>query len=644
MRLFRLIGIPLGLLALLSACSLIDEETGGEPNVQQPSVPVNLSVSLASHTPDTKGNQSQLTELADEGGFRGMENVVMIPFASSEAVQAGDVSIGSPRQLPSIGKSVDDFAFSNNQYHTGIIRNNHAHFYPDAYAALPRGTRTVLVYGKAPAINLGGSEQSTKHLNGSLIDAGLGMDDEREVSDITFSPDPIFVGGTPTLAGTLADILTSVAQSVSYTQAYYYKQNEVSKSFSVAVTWNDRLAEPVLQEYYQWFTGEGELMTGAGVSVEYLLSSLYGRLKRFESDDEEPFMHMAGGVEYPAYLDEDDETSTFTYARLYNGLRDQILLRFQSLLESQVMVEGSGNTLRFVTSAYREYPVGLGVPAGAAVLRWNGTRYVVVTEGLDGISAIDRYCYTPSLYYYVNSPISTSSDPDLFPLYTYLTESWSQILSQYRQGTTVLASTRSVALDKPLQYAPGKLRATLRATASLLPDNDGDARTNCSVTGTNFPVTGILIGSQYMQNYDFTPDPVGEKPEYYLYDNLISGIYLTTTASSPFYTLVFPTPLDQDVYFFLELRNDSGSVFSGADGLIIPGNYFYLAGKLSKNKLTEEQPRVFMSDHITSADFVVESLENARVSVPELGQPQLMLGVQTSINWTMSASSYVVLD
>ena len=106
---------------------------------------------------------------------------------------------------------------------------------------------------------------------------------------------------------------------------------------------------------------------------------------------------------------------------------------------------------------------------------------------------------------------------------------------------------------------------------------------------------------------------------------------------------MLPSPQTSDVYFFLELRNDSSSSFTGAEGIILPGSKFYLAGVLEKS----EDPvldRVFMQDYFTTVKCTVTSLANAHISVPEMGEPQLTLGVQTRLNWIMSASAYVVLD
>lgn len=627
---------PAGIVLLLLAACSGKEQVTGEGNA---CVPVDLAFSLEGNV-STRASVTAISELANQGSFRGMENIRIIPFGTRGEIGPEDVSLGFSRRLPSISSSMDDAAYSGSVYHQGLIRNNHAHLYPSASAALPEGTASVLVYGSGVHV-AGGDTPGDKHLNGSLIESGWEITGAaRPASSWSFSPDPIYTGGVPASASVLTDILTHIASAVTYTQVYYYRRNEVWYEGRIAVTWDDALAETVLREYYRWFTGGGELMTGAGRNVEYLLSMLYGRLRRYESDDEEPYLHMAGGVYYPAVLTEGG-TDTFTYGTLYNGLRDAILQRFNDLTDNHFLVLNADDTVHLMDGGLTIYPTDMGLPAGGAVIRWNGIRFVVVTEGLDGIAAMDRYCYMPPLLYRANTTVSTCRESDIYEQYTYQAESWDQILSQYRQGKVVDRFTRGVALDDPLQYATGLLVATVRATASLLPDNDGDPRTNCSVSGTNFPVTGILVGSQYRQDYDFRPDP--SSVEYYLYDNQISGVYLTTSESAQFRTLVLPTPDEQDVYFYLELRNDSGATFSGAEGLIFPGNSFYLAGRLEKPD-DSAFPAVFMRDHYTTARCTVSSLENAHVAIPDLDNPQLVMGVQSTLNWIMAASSYVVLD
>ena len=646
--------MPALLLCLLS-CSHKGID-GVDDSAARELVPVEFAFSLEGAESATKANTSILTELDntedDVNHFRGIENIRVLAFSADTEeteVTEGMLTISPIRPLPPIAGIWDRTAVSGNAYHTGLVRNIRAHLYANDAAAFPEGTSHVVLYGNAGRVARG-TVQEEKHLNGSLIEDGLDAEDapsgHYRTSGVSFSPDPIYTGVVSPQATQIAQLLTGIASAVTYTPTYIYYINEEWVEGHNSITWNENVSETSLRQYFRWFTGDGELMTGAGVSVEYMLSNLYGRLLRFNSDDDEQYQHIVGGVAYPTYTeDEEHNRVPFTYGHLYNGLRQEILRHFTDLENYHQLDLDPENYKVTIPEELRNYPVSLGLPAGAAVLRWNGIKYVVVTEGLDGIAAMDHYCYMPPLYYYVNTPVSASQEKDLSALYTESTGSWAQVLNAYRDGRTVRATTHSLALDRPIVYATGMLVATVQASASLLPDNDDDSRTNCSVTGTNFPVTGILLGSQYKQRFNFTP--YEDETEYFLYDNQLGDVYLTTAKSHDFRTLVLPTPQDEDVLFFLEFRNDSGATFTGAEGLVLPGNYFYLAGKLEKptaEDIENNLDRVFMSDHYTQVNCVVSSFENAHVAVPEVGNSQLVVGVQTSMNWVMSASSYVVLD
>ena len=644
----RLSGLSYGLLvsALLALASCSGKEgtpvrTGGNA-----SVPVELAFALEGRA-ETRASVTTLLELKNIGSFRGMESIRLLPFETQGEVGPADQAIGPARLLPPISSGWDRSAVSGSSFHSGLIYNNQAHLYPSDYASMPLGTASALVYGKGA-----GSAQATtpedKHLYGSLIERMWDSSgDFLSASDIVFSPEPILSGPMPEEAASLASLLNGIARAASYVQTYYYRRNDQWHEEAVAVTWNEDLADNVLREYFEWFTNGGELMAGAGSCVETLLSGLYSRLNVYYSVDDRPFRQLAGGLEYPAYL-EPNGAEPLTYSMLYDGLRDTLLDRFEALEDAGLLsIDHHRYTVSLpeAGSSLHTYPTGLGLPAGSAVLRWNGLQFVVVTEGLDGIAAMDRFCYMPPLCYFVNTTVSTSTDPDMHENYTEDVPTWDAILSNYRQGKVVRTNTRAVALDDPLQFADALLVVTLRAARDQLPDRNG---IQVPATNQNFPVTGIILGSQYPQRYNFLPDT--SSPAFYLYDNQISGVCLTKTNTTDFRTLVLPTPDQEDVFFYLELMNNSGVTFTGAEGLIYPGNHFYLAGKLSLQEGRDENgqsnafPAVFVQDYMTTVDCVVSSLENAHVSIPELDSQQLILGVQTDLNWIMASGTYVVLD
>ena len=596
-------------------------------------------MSLQVPPPETRADMSAIREMANEASFRGMKDIRVLSFAAQADVTATAQALDQSKKLPDILGVRDELAYSNFQYHTGLIENNNAHLFSDAFAVLPVGTGSVLVYGKAP-IQGNNSTQAGKHLNGSLLESDWDQREELQAADVTFSPDPIFTGETLETATAMADILTAIVGAATHTQTFYYKRNNVWYSAQASVTWNSSIEETSLRKLFDWFTNEGQLMTGAGSNLEYMLTELHRRLSNYTSEDTDPYTHMAEGVEYQAYLEEGNQNYAFTRAHLFEGLRDMLLARMEDLVDAGLLVDDGAHKITFAQEEMRNYPSSLGLPEGSAVLRWNSLAFVPVSQGLDGIAPLDHFCYMPQLYYFTNTTLKTSDEHEVFDFYTS-DKNWSQIVGSYRLGNVVTKNTHAVVLEKPMQYACALLVTKVQAVSPTLADGDGDNRTYALATGRNFPVTGIIIGNQFRQRFDFSPDVSGT--EYYLYDNRISDVYLTNAESAEFRTLVLPSPVNTDVYFFLELRNDSNAAFTGAEGIILPGSKFYLAGKVDKPD-DPDLPSVFMQDYFTSLKCTITSLENAHVSVPEMGDPQLTIGVQTSLNWIMSASAYVVLD
>lgn len=624
-------------LLFLPGCSREDKPLA----VMRELVPVELAMSMQTPPPPsgTKADVSYYRELANDARFRGMKQVRVFSFEGQHAVTASDPVLSEPRRLPDIAGRMDAAAYSGNVYHTGLVENNNAHLYSDAYAILPAGTGSVLVYGRAPIAGDNLTRQE-KHFNGSLIESEWEGRKDFSAAEMTFTPEPIFSGDHLDTALEMAGILTDIVGAATYIQPYYFKRNEVWYESQTSVVWNNSIEDATLRSLFDWFTNEGQLMTGAGSNLEYMLTELYRRLQNYEPEEDDPFIHLAGGVEYPAVLEEGNEESVFTRATLYDGLRNMLIARIDALVAEGRLADDGSHNISFVDETMRTYPSSLGIPDGGAVLRWNSVSFTPVTEGLDGIAPLDHFCYMPPLYYYTNTTIKTSDSHYVYEYYTP-DMTWDQIVGTYRLGNVVTRSTHAVALEEPMHYACALLVASVKAETPTLPDGDGDSRTYALATGHNFPVTGIIIGSQFKQNFDFTPDASGT--EYYLYDNQISGVYLTGSWSDDFRTMVFPVPEDMDVYFFLELRNDSNAAFTGAEGLILPGSKFYLAGKLDKSD-DPLLPSVFMRDYYTTLKCTVTSLANAHVSVPEMGEPQLTFGVQTSQNWMMSSSAYVVLE
>ena len=634
------IGHIIAILTLLASAACSKQPSNGEVSAALVPVQIALRVGNSHGGVATKGNPSAITEMNQE--FRGINSVTMVPFSTRGYVNMGDQSLYHPTILSDITPEFYQNAVNGDIYVTGLVENNNAHLYPKSEAYLPDGTASVLVFGRPPVVSAA-TEVERKHLNGSLAANGLApMPTLRSASDITFSPDPIFGEGLPGEATEIAGILNDIASGVTYTTQYWYSVNGIWNRGSVTVSWNEAIGDAWLKELFQWFTNGGSLTTGAGHNVEYMISRLYRILKdEYISSSGAKYEHSTASNVYTA-MKEEGGTTPLTWSDIYNGIRNEIVARIEALRDNSDLIIATDHSVTFCKSVLRTYPAVYGLPEGAAIVRWNGIGFEAVSETLDGVAPLLQYCYPPDLWYFVNTTISTSTK-EKDNLYTSANASWkNDILPAYNNGKVLHSDTKSAALDSALQYSCAMLVTKVRATAEQLDDADGLYSTQVALGTANLPVTGVIIGSQVDLNFDFTPFG---STEYYLYDNCISGVYLKKTAqeSAPtFKTLVSQTPDNEPVYFCLELRNDSGAAFTGADGLVLPGSNFYLVGAIELPG-DDSYTRVFERDHTTTINCTVSSLADARTAVPDLEHPHLSVGLQVNTNWKESTPSSLIL-
>ncbi len=159
-----------------------------------------------------------------------------------------------------------------------------------------------------------------------------------------------------------------------------------------------------------------------------------------------------------------------------------------------------------------------------------------------------------------------------------------------------------------------------------------------------FPVTAVFVGNQRQVLFDFTPTDAASPTLYTIYDNELTGINATASYSTVNSLFVLETPAsavespntsaNADVQIALELTNNSGSDFIGANGQLIPKNgKFYLVATLIASKASETGKKVFKQDFVTTAQLTINSLANAYNEIPDLRTPQLELGMSVDLTW-----------
>lgn len=324
------------------------------------------------------------------------------------------------------------------------------------------------------------------------------------------------------------------------------------------------------------------------------------------------------------------------------------------------------------------YPRNLHLPDGAAVLRWADVKEGEVTvkkfvpqikaTTIDNINSMARFAYPAPLYYFIASEIKTSEEKvDFATIYDEVQTNgtktaWDQVLENTKfNKTSVSANTKAVALTHPVQYAVAQLKVKIKAYTENLPDGANPAK-SIHVSGTNFPLKGIVVCDQRPLNYRFEPKEieqgaVSDAEVLFIYDNQVkSDCYLTTQAEGTWAegcnTLVLQSYKNEDVNIILEFENNSGEQFTCIDGIVYPGTRFYLIGKVEAslynspdpNVHSENKDQVFTKDYITTVNMTVSSLARAYNVPPNLLSNNLEIGVETTPQWEAATPTIIRLE
>ena len=309
------------------------------------------------------------------------------------------------------------------------------------------------------------------------------------------------------------------------------------------------------------------------------------------------------------------------------------------------------------------FPGKFDLPDGVATLSWTSGAFAYNTPGTEPFNTgnsinYNKICYPAELSYFVNTKTMVS-DKDMsslndFPVYNdWIKNSDTDWNGKSFTEGAVINSTKTVGLKAPVQYSVAVLKSTVRCNAGTLEDNaqaagDFNEHQQISVTRNGFTVTGILIGGQ-PASVDWKYEPASETFEYTIYDNDMNGSTLyakneSTTPTTGNYTLVFDNKSTdkKPVFVTIELENNSDMDFYGQDGIIPKDAKFYLVGELKPSGSVSEgvtQPtgntidRVFVQDHITTANFTIKDLKKAYNCIPDLRTSGINVGLAVDLSW-----------
>lgn len=309
------------------------------------------------------------------------------------------------------------------------------------------------------------------------------------------------------------------------------------------------------------------------------------------------------------------------------------------------------------------FPADLNLPDGAVGVKYDGTSkkwsFNSSVTMKDNSINYANITYPASLDYFVSSPAKARDDAStgLSDGKWPAKDEWTKDNATWTDwGDEVKNTTRTIALEKAIQYGVANLELTINAKTNKLLDNakaNGGqvADQNVDVTGDKLVMTGVLIGGQPTKvEWNYEPK-TGTTFDLTIYDKKMNGatasaeginVPVKPTASTPNYTLVLDNNKNtsaKSIYVAVELVNKTGIDFYGADGMIPAGGKFYLIGKLDPTDATtigdnpKNVDRVFLKDYTTKANLTIKDLKNAYNVIPDLRSTAISVGLAVNLEW-----------
>lgn len=584
---------------MVSCSSDSIEPTGGsgvEGQVVKTQFAINIPYGGNSSTNQAKKVTRMTDEMTQQSGkpFRGISDIVLLTFNGNPET-AGTINADKP-----ISIGTDGNAYSKDEYRR---------LYRDI--EIPVGTSHMIFYGRATK-----KSNNTNFQAGKITDKG----EKKTLANISheltaISSEANFA--TDVDAKAIINALNNIANAkVTDDDGTDYTWANIGNVFTLP-TWLTAHEKEFLKTRYNKFTA---LKAGSKTSVVAFINNLKTAL--------------AGETTTGEPITADKKLTKEIYKQCETALND-----IQDI----------------------NFPGKFNLPDGVATLTWisgeSTFAYNAPETELFGTGNSIKYnkiCYPAELSYFVSTKTMVS-DKDMsnlseFPSYTDWTTNtqsgWDAKTSFTEKA--VENSTRTVGLKDPVQYSVAVLKSTVRCKAATLEDNAqvaGKANQQITVPEDGFPVTGILIGGQ-PASVDWKYEPLStETFENTIYDKEMNGspMYAKYTSEVPTvgnYTLVFDNKSTdkKPVFVTIELENNSDKDFYGKDGIILKGAKFYLVGKLDP-EATEgvtnpnSVDRVFMQDHITTANFNITELKDAYNCIPDLRTSGINVGLAVDLSW-----------
>lgn len=656
-----------------TACSSSDDAvTDVNPTYDGTSVRTDFAFNITKASqPATRMTAANVQETGSS--FRGMTDMFLLPFT------------GVPGTATTTSNAAS-FALGDL---TGIANPTSSKIYA---ITIPVGTNNFLFYGKADRNSLENYQVGAVNypLVASAYEVGIGgiHFDLTTIADLNEA-----ANGTTDDATHLAAYLTQVAQ------AKVDADNTWAGTVTKAGTDGNFRA---LATLYTKFTsiGNSEARSGSAESVKRTMLDLYKSAQAINDEssnaDVKAMAAAIGSAITTAtsngvkvnILKADESAVVFTDANdaTHNGDPDTWKSTLQGLIGYSVYGDANEAPTKQVNDIF---PANLGLPMGAAQLSFSegafsynssvhaGTPNETPANNRQISVNVADIDYPAEILYFDNSPILTTSKYKETSDYPTTTAAWDAALggsgafdNDWTKESAVSATTRAVAMQNNVNYGVAMFKTRVKLGTATSPatgftDNmaaivGGSATDQNDIDGTQFKVTGILIGGQPKKiGWNMIrKDEAGNNYDQVIYDRDVQyGDALSTDASAYNYTTVFDNydtdESQEPVLFALEIVNGDKD-FYGRDNLIPAGSTFYLVGQLSPDatkwatqvaaaarpstyRITNESTaRIFVQDYTTIADITLKAssaLKNAYSTIPDLRSTETVFGLSVDLEW-----------
>lgn len=610
---FLLMGsVALSGIVAFSACSS-ENDMGAEVNPTFDGKTVKTQFALNVPYGDTGTRMSD--EAAQQNrNFRGISNMTLLPFTEEPA--AGKISTS----FIDLKQNTNAFESDGSDY-----ANQGRYIYRDVQ--IPIGTKHFVFYGKAT-----GTETTTSDAN-KLFDKGY-------------------------LSNNLSGTTSGTKVILDNTNFALQKINE-TLDFSTATSGTDKSYNKVLKALQDVTDTK---VTDGTTTIEWnnITTSATDMKLNHAKKLWEAFSTLKAGSANSVRKTLNYLKSSAGVSALGTGTAtadgDDLLKTLVKNIDNALTTLGAAN----------DFPADFNLPDGAVGVNYDGAtkKWKFNSPENMNVNTINyaNITYPASLDYFVSSPAKARDDAStgLSDGKWPAKEEWTKDNATWTDwGNEVENTTRTIALEKAIQYGVANLELTITAKTSTLSDNakakGGQvADQTVDVTGDKLFMTGVLIGGQ-PEKVEWNYEPkTGAKFDYTIYDKKMNGATTATEngikvpvktavtpASTPNYTLVLDNnkATTKPIYVAVELLNKTGIDFYGADGMIPAGGKFYLIGKLDPTDAATvgENPknvdRVFLKDYTTKANLTIKDLKNAYNVIPDLRSTAISVGLAVNLEW-----------